>query len=428
VPLLEGPFVLLDPGLDVVREGAPVGIQMNPGQGQQGAPFVGRYLAGAQHVKADADRAGLHAMGGDMALAQGGDVAFQRHVVRRRLRVDHHQVAGDPPPRPQAQGVGQRPQQAHALRRRHRDQDDGPIARDAEAPEQAPVADAAGALASRRVRAGRVRLSSKGVVSACTAAKFGGLMPRSRRRMPDRVADISEARWMWLGWWYLSITRVQGVGIVGGRGGEDQARVRAGRDAQAQHQCAHRIESGLEWMVPPGVVRSGCVGRLRREGARGWLTSWLRPSQTCRSAWALTLTSGLSDSARKCATRVARSVARRGVRAKTRAWCAACHRACTNRLPNAGWASSARGSANAISKAEISSISMSAVAGIAQLDLTKLDVVFRADPDGGAGLDVGPGGVEAGAVGMEGALVVRAGSGAGCRVTETGRCCGLRRR
>ena len=49
------------------------------------------------------------------------------------------------------------------------------------------------------------------------------------------------------------------------------------------------------------------------------------------------------------------------------------------------------------------------VAGIAQIDLTKLDVVFRADPDGGADLHVGPGGVEAGAVGMEGAVVVRAG-------------------
>jgi hypothetical protein len=48
-----------------------------------------------------------------------------------------------------------------------------------------------------------------------------------------------------------------------------------------------------------------------------------------------------------------------------------------------------------------------AIAGVAQLDLAKFDVVFRADPDGGAGLDLGPGCVETHAVGVVGALVVR---------------------
>ena len=48
-----------------------------------------------------------------------------------------------------------------------------------------------------------------------------------------------------------------------------------------------------------------------------------------------------------------------------------------------------------------------AVAQVAQLDLAELDVVLRADPDRGVRLQLGPGGVEADAVGVEGAVVVR---------------------
>ena len=76
-------------------------------------------------------------------------VALQRHQVRRRLGIDDDQVAGDAAPGPQAQRLRQRAQQAEALGDAGRDEHDRPIARDAEAPQQAPVAD----LARRGARA-----------------------------------------------------------------------------------------------------------------------------------------------------------------------------------------------------------------------------------------------------------------------------------
>jgi hypothetical protein len=58
--------------------------------------------------------------------------------------IDHHQVAGDAAPGPDAQGLRQRAQQAQALCRAGGHEHDRPIAGDAEAPQQAPVADLAG--------------------------------------------------------------------------------------------------------------------------------------------------------------------------------------------------------------------------------------------------------------------------------------------
>ena len=53
---------------------------------------------------------------------------------------------------------------------------------------------------------GRVRLSTSAVFSVWIAAKDSALTRNVRRRMPASVAEISEARSTWLGWWYLSTT------------------------------------------------------------------------------------------------------------------------------------------------------------------------------------------------------------------------------
>ncbi len=53
------------------------------------------------------------------------------------------------------------------------------------------------------------------------------------------------------------------------------------------------------------------------------------------------------------------------------------------------------------------------VAQVAHLHLAELDVVFGADPDRGVGLHFGPGGIEADAVGVVSALVVRGRVGRG---------------
>ena len=91
--------------------------------------------------------------------------------------------------------------------------------------------------------------------------------------------------------------------------------------------------------------------------ANGVAALRLRPSQRWRSVDTRTLITCGSVCARKCVACTPRSVARRGVRSNTSACCAASHRARTNRLLNAGCASSARGSARVTSKAEINSMS-----------------------------------------------------------------------
>ena len=106
----------------------------------------------------------------------------------------------------------------------------------------------------------------------------------------------------------------------------------------------------------PAVGATGCSGAGINVAA-GWLAGWFRPSHCWRSVWTSRLVTSACTSARKCAAFNAGSEGRRGLRSNSRACCVACHCACTKRLLNAGWASSARGSVRVMSNAEISSIS-----------------------------------------------------------------------
>ncbi len=118
-------------------------MEDQPGQVVERAGFSAAELVDAQYMKAGIDGAGSRRKRRDIglvALAQRGDVAVQAHLVGSRLGAEHHQVAGQAAPGPQAQRLGQRTQQAQVLHPINPHQNDGTVARDAEATQQATVA------------------------------------------------------------------------------------------------------------------------------------------------------------------------------------------------------------------------------------------------------------------------------------------------
>ncbi|MBK7119255.1 MAG: hypothetical protein IPH64_09780 [Comamonadaceae bacterium] len=158
----------------MVQQRAAVGIQAHARQCCNVLSLVGRQLVGAQHVKADADRSRLRPpWSAAWRSRRASDRALQRHLVRRRFRVHHHQVAGQAAPGPQAHRLRQRTQQAQPLCAAGGDENQRPVAREAEAPEQAPVADRPAPRPSAwTAGAGEADQQRRGQV--CTAAKFSG--------------------------------------------------------------------------------------------------------------------------------------------------------------------------------------------------------------------------------------------------------------
>ena len=196
-----------------------------------------------------------------------------------------------------------------------RDEHDRPVARDAEAPEQAPVADLGRVWLLRRC--GRAIESDSAVDSVWIAAKFSALMRISRRRMPVSVADISEARSMLPSWRYLSITARSVAGSSAAAVQKVSAAFAPGRDLQAHRERGDRIEAGVERRA---VV---AVGRRRRLVERGERLA--RVAVAAEPALAVDLdphraARAGSAAARKLAASRPLSVASRGLRANTSAW------------------------------------------------------------------------------------------------------------
>ena len=80
----------------------------------------------------------------------------------------------------------------------------------------------------------------------------------SRRRMPARVADISEARSTWLRWRYLSITARSVARLSAAAVQKVTLTIAPGAMLQAQRERSHRIEPGVERRA------LGAFGRPRR--------------------------------------------------------------------------------------------------------------------------------------------------------------------
>ena len=209
----------------------------------------------------------------------------------------------------------------------------------------------------------RVRFITSAVASVCSAAKFSAPKPSVRSRMPVSVADIRELRRTLAGWRYLSIT----ARSVAPFSPAAVAKVRLARECGSMRSRTLKHATGSSPVVRvfsplPFSARSGVAVPAGRSGsgsndASGWLALRLRPSQRWRSVCTLTWVTCATMSVKKCAACIPASVASLGLRSNTSAWCSASHCARTNRLENAGCASSARGSASVTSKLDTSSIS-----------------------------------------------------------------------
>ena len=290
------------------------------------------------------------------------------------------------------------------------DEDDRPVARDAEAPEQPPVAD----VVASAVAAGACARSSSdsAVASVCIAAKFSALMRISRRRMPVSVADISEARSMLPSWRYLSITARSVAAIVGGGGAEGEPRL-----------GARRRSAGAPPTRRPGRgrCRASRRPRLRRAGggSSNGASGRLGVAVAAEPALPVDLdpdrrrTAGSAAARKLAASR--RLVGRPAAAcARTRApGDAACHSALTKRFENAGM----RLVGTRIDQRDLERRQQLEVdrplAAVVQDDAAELDVVLGADPDRGRGFELGPGRAEGDAVGVQAAVVMGGGVGRG---------------
>ena len=394
-----------DPLLHVVQQRAAIGAQAQAGQAAQGAQFGGRDLLGAQQVKARAGRAGEGGAFGQVLVAQGVDLAVQLHQVRHGFGVDDHQVAGDAAPGPQAQRLGQRAQHAHRLRRPGRHQHDGPVARDAEAPQQAPVAGlghARGMCAD--LRAGEAHHQRSG--ERLDGGKvFSAERERAQADAGERGRHQRRA---------LHVNRLvvlvdhcaQGGERVAGAGGEGELCLGVGRNAQPHGEGAHRVEAGVEG----AALFGGVLGRFARQVVER--SHWPRRALVAPPP---ALAVGLHADADHLRVGLGQEV--RGLQPcfGGQARCALEQQRLLRGEPF--------GAHEEVGECGVSLVGARvgqghlegrdeldvkhAVAQVAQLDLAELDVVFRADPHGGVRLQLGPARVETHAVGVEHASVLR---------------------
>ena len=402
VALLERRLVLLGPLLQVVGERAAVGVEVQPRQRAQRAELVGRELVGTQYREAGRHGAGRAAVLRRELLAQRRDLVLQGHQVRGRFGIDHDQVAGQAGPRPDAQCLHQGAQQPHALGRASRNQHDRPVARDAEAPQQPAVAGLGRRPFDRtvlRTRSGdghhdrgrqrldrRVGLGVDRELAQADAGEGG----RHQRGALDRALLA-----------VLVDHRVERRATVGGRGAEGQSDLAVGRELHPHRERAHRVEAGPLWLLGLGRLRQRCerCQRLARiaVAAEPAEPVGLHPGRDhlrvvlCQEV--RRVQAGLGRQSR-LALEHQRLLCRAPGRAQEQV------RECRVRLIRA------RVGERDLEGRHQFEIER-ALTQVAQLDLAELDVVFGADPDGGVCVDLGPHGIEAHAVGVIGARVVR---------------------
>ena len=404
-------FVLLAPLLHVVREGPAIGIEMDPRQGSQRAQLVGREFVGTQHVKADIRGAGLAPVLGAELFAQGRDITLQGHQVRGRFGVHDHQIASHTGPRPHPQCLHQRAQQAHALRCSGRHQHDGSVTRDAEAPQQAAVADVGALRFSsgwRRACMGHVHHDGRAECldrrealgsHAQLAQPNAGQRGRHQRGAFHRAVLA-----------VLVDHRVERDAVVRRRGAKGQADLAVRWQPQPHRQRAHGIEAGVERQLGRGLV-----GRQRRGQERGKRLA--RIVVAAEPAEAVGLHPQGGDGGVGLGQKVRREQALFGGQARLaleheRLLAGSPARAQKQvRKSRMGFVGARFGERDLERRQQLEI--EPTIAQVAQLDLAEFDVVFGTDPDGGVGVDLGPGGIETHTVGVVGALVVRRGVGRG---------------
>ena len=124
----------------MLGQGPPIGREAHAGQHAQRGVLFARKIGLAQQVQATGSVCiDTHALR-SVCLLQFLQRQLQRHLVGGRLRVHHHQIARQPTPGPQMQGLYQRTHQTYPMLRADFYQQLGAVTRYAEAPQRAPIA------------------------------------------------------------------------------------------------------------------------------------------------------------------------------------------------------------------------------------------------------------------------------------------------
>ena len=137
---------------DVLGQWAAVGIQAHAGQQRQRGLLGRRHVAGGQQEEPAGAARRFGARFAGVAVAQRLQFTLQRLQVGTRFAVQQHQVAGHTAPGPAQQPLHQRAHQPQAGCGRYQHHHQGPVARDAKAPQQSAVADGFGGVRGQRWR------------------------------------------------------------------------------------------------------------------------------------------------------------------------------------------------------------------------------------------------------------------------------------
>ena len=228
---------LLTPRRHLLFQRPAIGSEDHPRQAGQCRPFGQRDFLFPQQEEAGgvaARKAVLHGL--QQAVAQRQDVALQRHQVGIRFAVDDHHIHRQPAEGPPGLRAQQRTQQRNAVGGVDPHQHDRLVAGQAEAPEQPLVERPAfGDGAGPAVHQCRGQVLQRDV--------FLGRHPEvpqphlcQRRRHAHRPLDVHRLQ-------VAVDARRQLGGLMRRRGGESQARHRAGGQPHPHAQAGHGIEA-----------------------------------------------------------------------------------------------------------------------------------------------------------------------------------------
>ena len=374
-------------------------------QGKRGAFAVGQIRCLHHHQGARRGRAG----GGlaDVALLQRQQLVLQRLQIGARLGIHQHQIAGHAAKGPALQPLHQHTQQAQAMRGGHLHHDQRPVARDAQPPQQAAIA------AHFRGRRGRARVQQhqqRG--QGLHGQQFVGsqaLFQLTQRRPGG--AELRRA----LGARGFAVTvhqRFERGALVCRCSGQRHGRSAVRRQGQAQGQRGHRIKPG-------GAGASG-RGAAFKVGQRP-------PAFTQAAAPLRAVGTGAQ-------TREPGVGLHDKVHGMQRGFVVAARLPCQVQglvfgMPVCADEKVGEGRVHLVgtrsAQADLPGRHQlqrdGARRGVPQLDAAQFDIVFRADPGGDAAAQIGPGGVQADAVGVERGGVVRIGVGRGMLAQRNGR-------
>ena len=391
----------------VLCERPAIGIQLHARQCLERAALRSRQLGRAQHDQHTRPRRWQRRIGlGLEPLGNRAQFALQRHQVRRRLDIQQHQVARQAAPGPEFQRLHHRSHQTGGVRRARLDEHDGAVARDAEAPQHAPVErcplgrdNRHGARHQQRQR-GRDELDGGevGRTGAHLAQADAGERGRHGRRAFDdrRLAVLVDQRF-------------QFTAGARRRRGEAEVHRAVRRKPHPQRERRHRVEARDEF--DRGIDQRGVCARC---GERQRVVVGQRVRSVALSAEPARAV-GLDLHAEHLGVGLGHEVHRMQALLGGQARVALEVEGALGRVPfgaheqlgkrGVGFVGAGVGHRH-LERGHQVELDL-VIAEIAQLDLAQFEVVFRAHPHRAMRVQVAPLCIEADAVDVEGGVVVR---------------------